>query len=946
MGPPWVGVDIGARIGRDSARRTGDLAGLTRITTDVALLVVSLHGRHAELDRIEGLMREAHDGRGRALLLLGPAGIGKSTLLAAARAAAGDALVLACRGMRSETRLPFAGLHQLLRPVLGEEGALPPVQARALRCALGLEAGTSPPERFLVSLAALSLVGEAAARRPLLCLVDDAQWLDDATVDVLVFVARRLGAEPIAILFAAREGADARLESLGLPALRIGGLAPDAARALLGDRVDALAPEVAEWLVEASEGNPLALIEMSARLTDGQRAGVEPIVGPLPIGGQLERAFLDRVRRLPEATRSLLLVAATDESGEVTTVLDAAARLDVTADALDAAELAGLIRVQGMHLELRHPLVRSAVYHGAPLSRRRAAHAALASVLVGEARADRRAWHRAAASVAPDPDVVDELERAAWRAHDRGGYDAASLALERAAALAPDERRRAALLTAAAQDAWLPGQVTRARALLRRARRLDGEPAVRADGARILGTIELTCGVPAEATRILTAAAEEVAATDPERALDLLSHASGGAALARDREAVVVLAERAAPLRVAPTTTNRFLLARLAGLRAHFTGDHESAAARFRAALALAGGVALPDRLGLLSPVGLFLCDDTQVLELHRRVAAQAREDGALSVLSQALPWVALGEIWGGHWPSAAATLDEGVDLARGTGQLQVAAHLIAIRALLAALRGDEERCRALAADVLARAAERRLVHVAACATWALTLLELGLGQPEAALTHVRALPRTAGVDWDALDGIEAAMRAGEVELATRWLEAFEPWARSSRAPWGQAVALHCRALIAGDERMFHAALDMHERARRPFERARTELALGELLRRARRRAQARGHLRTALERFQALGADMWAERARAELRASGESARKRDPSTLDQLTAQEVHVAQLVAEGLSNRDVAGQLFLSPRTIDFHLRNVFRKLGISSRTELARIDLAGAEQSG
>jgi DNA-binding CsgD family transcriptional regulator len=647
-----------------------------------------------------------------------------------------------------------------------------------------------------------------------------------------------------------------------------------------------------------------------------------------------------------------VLVAATDDSGDVTTVLDAAARLDVPAEALDEAERANLIRVRGMQLELRHPLVRSAIYQGAPLSRRRAAHAALASVLVGEARADRRAWHRAAASVAPDPEVVDELERAALRAHERGGYDAASLALERAAALASDERRQARLLTAAAENAWLPGQGARARALLRRARRLDADAAVCADGGRLLGLIEMTSGVPADSTRILVDAAEKVAAGDPDRALYLLSLASWGAAFVRDADSIAAIAGCAEALLVASTPTTSFLRTRLAGLHAHFARDFDAAAARLHAAVALAAELdeeAVPDRLGLLCPVGLFLCDERAVLDVHRRVAAQAREEGRIAYVTQALPWLTLGDIWSGHWPSAAAAIEEGLELAGETGQLQIAAHLLAIDALLAAHRGDEERCRARAAESLQHAAARRLGHVACCATWALTLLELGLGRPEDALTHVRALPRTGGVDWDALDAIEAAVRAGEPELAAEWLDAFEPWARGSGAPWGQAVALHCRALLAGDQadadRLFLAALEMHDRAGRPFERARTELAFGERLRRARRRAEARVHLRAALELLQSLGAELWAERARAELRASGETARKRDPSTLDQLTAQEVHIAQLVAEGLTNRDVAGQLFLSPRTIDFHLRNVFRKLGISSRIELARIDLAGAGEA-
>jgi DNA-binding CsgD family transcriptional regulator len=941
---PFPSIDV-ARAGR-LAMQTEQLAPEA---PGPAPGSTTLQGRSGEVERIEALLGDCRASRSGALVIRGEAGIGKSALLNEARARAGDMQVLACRGTESETRLPFAALHQLLRPVLGHADAIPATQRRALRCALGLETHDRP-EPFLVSVAALSVLAEAAERRPVLCIVDDAHWLDEATADVVLFVARRLDAEPIAMLFAAREEEYACMESLGLPQLPLGGLDADAARAVLDGAGGSLMPEVGDWLIGATQGNPLALLELSAGLTDEQRAGIEPILGPLPISSHIEHAFLERIRRLPSATQELLLVAATDESGDLTTILDAAARLGIGAEALDDAERARLVRVRGLQIELRHPLVRSAIYQAAPLSQRRAVHAALAAVLVGESRADRRAWHRAAASVEPDPTVVDELEQAAARAHARGGFDAASLALERAAALAAVEQRRAGLLTAAAENAWLPGQASRARALLTRARALSAEPAVQADAARLLGMMELTSGMPAESSQILVTAAREVAPDDPERALYLLSLASWGAAFARDADAIVTIAGQAEALALDDNPTTRFLLMRLTGLRAHFTRDYDGAAARFRTVLdILADGEtarSLPERLGLVSPVGLFLCDDRAVLALHRRVAAQARDDGLVIVLTQAIPWVALGDIWSGHWPAAAAALAEGLELARGTSQHQIEAHLIAIEALLAAVRGDEERCRSFAADSLQRASERRLVHVTCCATWALAVLELGLGRPEAALTHARALPKTATVDWDALDRIEAAARAGEEDTAREWLEAFEPWARSSEAPWGQAVALHCHALLADDpaegERMFMAALEMHEHAGRPFERARSELALGELLRRARRRADARTYLRASLERFEALGSMLWAERARAELRATGETARKRDPSTLDQLTAQEVQIAQLVAQGRTNRDVAGQLFLSPRTIDYHLRNVFRKLDITSRTELARIDLAQA----
>jgi DNA-binding CsgD family transcriptional regulator len=904
--------------------------------------VPELCGREDELERIDALLRGAQG----VLVLLGEAGIGKSALLEQAAGRAGGMTVLRCRGIESEARLPYAALHQLLRPVLDHAEAIPEVQAGALRAALGMESGARP-ERFLVAIAVLSVLTEAAAEASVLCLVDDAHWLDEASGATLAFVARRLAAEPVAMLLAARDGESAPLDLSELPHLRLGGLDEDAAGWLLDRSTSGeLSAEARERLTAATAGNPLALLELSAAMTDEQRAGAEPVLGPLPVGRHVERAFLGRVRRLPAATQTILLIAAADEGGDLTAVLEAASRLGVGADALDAAEAAGLVRVRATRLELRHPLLRSAIYHGAPLSQRLAAHGALAAVLVGDAAADRRAWHRAAASLEPDPGVVEELEQAGRRARARGGYDAASLALERAAALTLDGGERARLLAAAAEDAWLPGQAARARALIARARAVTADPVLVADLDRLAGHIELTSGMPGDSAHMLLQAARRVAAPDPERALYLLSLAGWGAVFARDAYAVVAIAEEAEALAVPDTAANRFLITRLLGLRAHFTGDYDGAADKLQTTLALAASATSDDmaeRFGLASPVGLLLCDDRAILALHRGVVARARERGALTLLAQATPWVALGDLWAGRWAAAAARLDEGAELACATGQRQIAAHLVALRGMLAALRGDEERCRAMTADALAQASARGLVHVASCATWALAILELSLGRPEAAMAHARALPPAAGIEWDALDRVEAAVRSGEPATARAWLDAFEPWAEASAAPWGRAVARHGRALVAEDpveaEQHFRAALGLQDAAARPFERARTDLAFGEFLRRARRRTEARERLRAALERFETLGAQLWAERARVELRASGERSRRRDPSTLDDLTPQEVQIAQLVAEGGTNRAIAAQLFLSPRTIDFHLRNVFRKLGISSRVELARLEL-------
>jgi ATP/maltotriose-dependent transcriptional regulator MalT len=911
---------------------------------------VLLYGRDSERSIIGGLLEGARESRSGVLVIRGEAGVGKSAMLEDARERASDMRVLACTGVEAESALPFAALHQLLRPVLRHLERAPQPQADALRGALGLAAGRGV-DRFLVSLAVLNLLAEAAEQRPLLCLVDDAHWLDDASADALVFVARRLEAEGIVLLFAAREGEVREFDAPELAELRLAGLDADAAAALLDRHAGiALLPETRARLFEATGGHPLALLELPSTLSEGQLAGGEPLLTPLPVSARLERAFLARVRVLPEETQTLLLVAAADDTGELSTVLRAAALLDVGAEGLDAAEAAQLVSLRDGLLELRHPLVRSAIYQGAPLSKRQAAHRALASVLEGDAEADRRAWHRAAASVGPDSAVVEELEKAAVRARRRSGFVAASLAYERAAALTPDESERVRLLTAAAENAWFGGRLERTRMLLERARPLASEPLHRADIDRYLGLVELTGGVPAEACRLLVRSAAAVASVDGERALQLLSLASVAAFYADDVAAAVTIAEQAREVDVEDTPFARALVELLVGLGARYAGDLPRAAASLRSAMSLEAELESDAhdarRVALLfgGRAAMYLGDDEAARRSAQLAAAQMRAEGALGLLTPILPRLVHAEMWAGRWPAASASAREGLRLAREIGQFDLVAYQLVLLALIAAHRGQEDECRSLAAQAHELAAPRRFTVVASLANWALALLELELGRAQEAFLRAREISTTpavlsmAGLDW-----IEAAVRAGEVATAHEWLACYEPWAERAGAAWARAVALHARALLADEdeesERLFEAALDMHAQAARPFDRARTELAFGEFLRRARRPREAREHFRAALDRFEALGAELWAERARVELRASGQTARRRVVDTRDQLTEQELQIAHFVAQGLSNREVAAQLFLSPRTIAAHLRNIFRKLGISSRTELARLHL-------
>jgi ATP/maltotriose-dependent transcriptional regulator MalT len=914
-----------------------------------------LYGRDIERSRIGALLDGARESRSGVLVIRGEAGVGKSALLEAARERASGMQVLSGGGIESEAQLPFAALHQLVRPILGYLETLPEPQAGALQGALGLEAGAGN-DRFLVSLAVLSLLAEAAERRPLLCLVDDAQWLDDASADALAFVARRLEAEGIVMLFTAREREVRRFEASGLPELQLGGLDSVAAAALLDRHADVpLSAEARERLVEGTGGNPLALLELPLALSEAQFGGGEPLLTPLPVSARVERAFLARVRGLPEETQTLLLVAAADDTGELATVLRAAAQLGVGPEALDAAEQAGLAHPRGATLELHHPLVRSAVYQSATLSKRQAAHRALASVLEGEGDADRRAWHRAAGSVEPDPAVVEELEQAAERARRRSGFAAASLAFERAAALTVDEQQRARQLTDAAENAWFGGRFERTRMLLERARPLASEPIRGADIDRYRGLIEMTEGVPADACQLLFRAAGEVAPLDGDRALQLLNLASIAALYAGDGDAAIAIAELARTLEVEETPLSRMLVQLLIGLGAHFELDFDRAAASLRSALAFeeqlreAALAEHPVAVLFAGRAAFFLGDDDRAYQLHQEAAARARANGALGLLTQILPRLAHAELRVGHPASASANAAEGLRLAREMGQHDLIAYGLAAQALIAAYVGAEGECRSRAAEARELAFAHRFAFVTELADWALALLELGLGRAEEALLRARDISTTAVAFWVGLDRIEAAVRAGEPETARDWLATFEAWAESGGAAWARAVALHCRALLSEEEqeaeRLFQTALVVHAEGPRPFERARTELAYGEFLRRGRRRIDARAHLQSALDAFETLGANAWAERARMELRASGQTARKRDPSTRGQLTTQELQIAHFVAQGLSNREVAAQLFLSPRTIAFHLRNIFRKVGISSRTQLAGLELDAASES-
>jgi DNA-binding CsgD family transcriptional regulator len=906
-----------------------------------------LHGRHEECAAIDRLLADAGGQRSGALVIGGEVGVGKSALLAyAADRAAGRMRVLWGSGVESESELAFAALHQLLRPVLGHVGRLPGPQATALQGAFGLATSNST-NRFLIGVGVLSLLAEVAEERPLVCLVDDAQWLDQPSADALSFAARRLEAEGVVCLFAARDDHVNAFTAPGVHELRLTGLDADSAGVLLAERFPTgLAPNVRDRLITATQGNPLALLELSASLSADQLAGRAPLPDPLPVSVGVEQVFLERVRRLPDSTQTLLLAVAAEETGDPAVIFRAGRALGTGARAFEKAETAGLVRIAEGRIRFHHPLVRSAVYRGATLTQRQAIHQALAAALPAEEHADRRAWHRAAAAMEPDPEVADELERSAERARRRSGYAAAARALERSAELTPAEKLRSRRLAGAADAAWLAGQPDRALELLDHAAAGISEPRLRADVAHLRGVIELRRGVPADAFTILAAGSAEVAPVDPVKALAMLLPASEAASYAGDIALTIEAARRAAALPRGEQRVDQFTLGLLVGIGSILEGDTARGAPLLREAILLAETFDDPSRLGFAGAAARYLGDDTATHDFYARAVARARATGELVLLPYLLESLAVAEVAAGRYTAATASASEGLRLARETGQESSVCRNLSTLALLGAMQGREDACRSYAAEALERAVPRGLRLQAASATWALALLDLASSRPAEALARLETLAAGSETGHPVIallsvpDHVEAAVRANQTERGQTALAGFEQWATHTAPPWALALVPRCRGLLsagAAADRHFTEALRLHGPSSRPFDRARTQLLYGEALRRARRRADSREHLRAAFTTFEQLGASPWAERARAELRVSGETARQRNPSTLDQLTPQELQIVRFVGQGATNREVAAQLFLSPRTIDYHLRQIFTKLGISSRAELIRL---------
>lgn len=894
-------------------------------------------------------MAAARAGQSGTLVLRGEAGIGKSALLEFAAANATGMRLLRTCGVPTEAQLPFAALHTMLLPVLDRIDAIPDRQRAALLGAFGVGPATDEG-RFLTSLAALSLLAETAESGPVLCLIDDAQYLDGPSVEALTFAARRVHAEGIVMLFAARDDPARDFAAPDLPQVRLGGLGRDAAAEILAEHAGApVADPVRDRLVADTLGNPLALAELARSLSADHIMGRTPLPDPLPVSTDLERLYLDRAGDLSPDTQTMLLVAAAHDSGQLDGVLRAAQALGVGPATLDQAEAAGLLRVTSGVVTFAQPLMRSAIYRGASSQRRRQVERALAACLDGDVDADRKAWHLAKAAAAPDADVAEALYAAGCRAVLRGGHDAAAAAFERSAALSAAPAQRATRLADAAAAAWSAGQPQRARGLLDQALPLADSPQLRARIAHLHGQIEAHCGTPSAAYAILVGAAELVAALEPARSAQMLGEAGQLAWAGGDLMRLNEIGGRLAAL--PPVQDTNFVAAHvIQGLAGLLRGDTTTTAAKLRAAVEMATVSREPRVLMGAAAGAMFLGEDSRAIDLFSAAVAKTRAAADLPLLPLLLGPLAMVEMLTSRYATALADAAEGLRLAEETGQHNSAAHLHSVLALMAAVQGRAQDCHDHAGAALAQAISVRLGPHAAIASWALAMLDLGGGRPAEAFDRLEALAGAAPGEGNQMvslmatsDLVEAAVRTQRSAVAAAHLDRLQVWAHDTGAPWAQALVARCHGLLATDDeqdRQFAMALNLHVQGGRPLDTARTQLLYGERLRRRRRRTEARKLLSSALETFERLGAAPWADQARAELLATGATARKRDAGTTAELTPQELQIARFVSAGETNRSIATLMFLSPRTVDYHLRKIFVKLGLSSRAELIRMSLS------
>jgi len=920
------------------------ITGSFRGSAETALL-----DRVEERRALDDLTAAVTDGVGRACVVRGEAGIGKTALLDYAVRSAADLRSVWITGVEAERDLGYAGLHRLLRPLLDLRSELPKLQRDALGSAFGLHDG-GPADRFLVGLACLTLLTEATTEQGLLCVIDDAQWIDEESLSALGFVGRRLSADCLGLLFGWRDG-ERTTEALGgLPTLSVAGLPDDAALDLLSTQtaveVDA---ELARRVVAATSGSPLALLELASDLTGEQLRGGQAVQEPFPIGRRLEEHFLRQVDALDEPAQLFALIAAADTSGDAALVRRVAADLEAISDVAAAEDLvvAGRLLSTTPDVVFRHPLIRSAIYGGAPLELRRTVHTAVAAHLDPATDPDRRAQHLAAAARAPDELVAAELEQAAVRAGKRGGYSAESSFLLLAAQLTPEPADRARRMLQAATAAFDAGLPHRSEALLDQARSGLDDHLLRAEATRLEGRLRVPLARPAEAPALLVAAAREFAPHDRERARTTLAEAIDTGLVAQQFTTGTTLEEigrlaLATPRHgSAPPSLDDLLLDGMASL---FTGNHAAAMPILREAVhRLARGPVSDADVAASYHFGVVvineLWDDEAYGLWSHRAETVAREHGALIALQVTMLALAKHETRAGRFAAADVHYDEAIEITRAIGGFVPFYELL--RVDLNAWRGLEDQTRRDASALAEGAAAIGSGAAVAVAQLALATLELGIGRYAGALAVLRPLVDVNRSGWSGLAlpmAAEAAVRAGERELAERCVHELHRRATAAGTPWGLGLSARSQALIAPDreaDALYRQAIAQLERTSVAVDLAQSHLLYGEWLRRQGRRHDARAELRTAHESFSAMGADAFARRAGSELAATGARVRRRTVDAQDDLTPQEAQVARLAAAGATNSEIAAGLFVSANTVDYHLRKVYRKLGITSRRQLA-----------
>jgi DNA-binding CsgD family transcriptional regulator/tetratricopeptide (TPR) repeat protein len=890
--------------------------------------------RESEREALERLVAAVRAGQSRVLVLNGEAGVGKTALLRHLSTAAQGCRIARAAGVESEMELAFAGLHALCAHMLDRLERLPSPQRDALSTAFGLTAGP-PPDRFLVGLAVLSLLADAAEEQPLLCIVDDAHWLDRVSAQTLAFVARRLLAERVGLVFALRESGDEHALD-GLPELRIEGLPADHARRLLDASITGpLDERVKARILGEAGGNPLALMELPRGLTPAELAGGFGLPDARPLTSRLEHTFVQRVQTLPRDTQLLLLTAAAEPLGDLSLLWRAAERLGIDSDAGRRAEAAALIEF-GTRVRFPHPLVRSAIYRASDPSDRRDVHQALADATDPVLDPDRRAWHRAHATTTPDETVAAEMARSADRAQARGGLAAAAAFLERAAELTPDPAMRVERALAAAQAKLDVADAASASDLLAEAELGPVDELQRARLERLGAQIAFTTRRGSDAPPLLLEAARRLEPLDAQMARDTYLEAIASAMFAGrlgtgpDAREVAEAARdsvRAQSLDAADLLLN--------GLVTRFTEGYAASVAPLTRALrefddSDGGG---EDRrwLWLACRLAQDLWDDELWHGLATRGARVARASGALSLLPNALNHLAALNVHAGAFAAAAGQIDEVDAITQATGLPPLKYAALA----LAATRG--EQAQALFEDAWREGMSRGEGSGIGIYWWLTALRNNGHGHYDEALADARQACEHEDVmayGWALVELVEAGVRAGRPDEAAAALDRLSERTQASGTEWALGIEARCRALVSDDESLYRESIERLARSRAAVELARSRLLYGEWLRRENRRTDAREVLRTAHESFSQMGAGEFAERARRELLATGETVRRITADTRDVLTPQELQVARLARDGHSNPEIGAQLYISPKTVEYHLRKVFRKLDVSNRKEL------------